>query len=423
MLIIALLKGVPARTTQVITAGGVLRREEMDIVMNPYDAKTMQAADYVKRRAGGKIVALSMGPETKLVPIMNELYFLPPESNLIPKMTIDGIDENFLLSDRKMAGADTLATSYAVALGVKKVVDINIGAIEELINMVKDGANKDDVKKRALELYDLNLLPNAVFSTLKAVKNTIISDFVDNKISKDECISKLNHVKDSIGRFLVIAGMKTTDGETGSTGPQVAEALSDIYGFIVPHITYIHDFEIDPEEKRIYAERKIGSTIQVLECPLPAVITISHEYLPRVPPAGYKKHVRANSYKGKVRKVTVWNADAIGADAGRLGLIGSPTLVGPGVDIAKPPSQKYVDRSYIFVKDYGEVDWDGKKYGPFSKGDVADNLPEGLIRKLADERVVTLFTLDKLVEDLFSGLLISARTVYQEKVTPTKKGG
>ncbi|MDA4114665.1 MAG: hypothetical protein OK474_11525, partial [Thaumarchaeota archaeon] len=127
MLIIALLKGVPARTTKVVTVGGVLRREEMEIVLNPHDLKAVEAADFVKRRVGGKTVALSMGPDIKLSPLMKPLY----------KAEVFGVDEAFILSDRKMAGADTLATSYAVSLGVIKVVERHTKPVEELIALIK----------------------------------------------------------------------------------------------------------------------------------------------------------------------------------------------------------------------------------------------------------------------------------------------
>ena len=74
MLIISLLKGVPAKTTKVVTVGGVLKREEMDIVMNPHDMKAIEAADFVKRRIGGKTIALSMGPDIKLAPLVQPLH-------------------------------------------------------------------------------------------------------------------------------------------------------------------------------------------------------------------------------------------------------------------------------------------------------------------------------------------------------------
>jgi len=108
LLIIALIKGVPARTTQVVEVGGVLNREAMDLVLNPHDSKAIEAADFVRRRVGGKTIALSMGPDTKLIPIMKPLF----------DAEVFGVDEQYVLSDTRMAGADTLATSYTVALGI-----------------------------------------------------------------------------------------------------------------------------------------------------------------------------------------------------------------------------------------------------------------------------------------------------------------
>ncbi|HMD79224.1 MAG TPA: hypothetical protein VKF39_04490, partial [Nitrososphaerales archaeon] len=91
MLIVVLLKGVPARTTQVVQVGGVLNREAMDLVLNPHDMKAVEAADFLKRRIGGKTVAITMGPDAKLIPLMKPLY----DSEVL------GIDEEYVLSDRK----------------------------------------------------------------------------------------------------------------------------------------------------------------------------------------------------------------------------------------------------------------------------------------------------------------------------------
>jgi electron transfer flavoprotein beta subunit len=52
-----------------------------------------------------------------------------------------------------------------------------------------------------------------------------------------------------------------------------------------------------------------------------------------VTPVVRRKRAALFSYKGKVREVRVWNADDIGADPNKIGLAGSPTIVGPGVSL------------------------------------------------------------------------------------------
>ena len=55
MIFIVLIKGVPSKTATVVTTrnlfgGGVLDRQSMEIVINPYDKHTITAGDYLKRR-------------------------------------------------------------------------------------------------------------------------------------------------------------------------------------------------------------------------------------------------------------------------------------------------------------------------------------------------------------------------------------
>jgi len=392
LLVVVLLKGVPARTTQAVTVGGVLNREAMDLVLNPHDAKAVEAADYLKRRVGGKTVALSMGPDMKLVPLMKPLY----------DSEVFGIDEEYVLSDRKMAGSDTLATSYAVALGVKKLVERHLQPIDEMADAIKKWGYSDAVRSRAVELYRTNLLTNRVYSELPAMKGTIVARFLSGEITSETALSELAAEKDRLSKFVVVAGIKTTDGETGSVGPQVAEGVSELLGNVLPHATYVEDFEIDPASGTLSSERKIGYLSQRLEMQLPALITVSTEYRPRSAPAASQAEVRANSYRGKVFQAFKWTADDLGADPKRLGLAGSPTIVGTGVDVGRPPVQKTLDSSLVFLKKTEQLDFEGKKYGPFARGDLTNGLPAGLVAALKAGGSVGAFGYGMLVEELFA---------------------
>ncbi len=390
MLIIALIKGVPARTTQVVEVGGVLNREAMDIVLNPHDSKTVEAADYIRRRVGGKTVALSMGPDMKLIPIMKPLY----------EAEVFGVSEQVVLSDRKMAGADTLATSYAIALGITKVVQRHIRPIDELIEAVKKGGYSDVVKSKAQELYRSNLIPNRVYSELPAVRDSIVQSFLKGALTAEEAVSMLNGEKENVSKFIVVSGMKTTDGETGSVGPQVAEGVSEILGKVVPHATYVEDFDIDPFTLKVVSERRLGYLSQRLEMDLPALLTISAEYRPREPGASQQALVRYNNYMGKVLAAMKWTAEDLGADPQRLGFAGSPTIVGPGIDIGKLPVQKVVGKSLVFLKKTGAFEHGGAKYGPFDRGDLADSVPQVVLDDMKSKGVVGVFGFEMLPEEL-----------------------
>jgi len=392
LLVVVLLKGVPARTTQAVTVGGVLNREAMDLVLNPHDAKAVEAADYLKRRVGGKTVALSMGPDMKLVPLMKPLY----DSEVL------GVDEEYVLSDRKMAGSDTLATSYAVALGVKKLVERHLQPIDDMIDAIKRWGYSDAVRSRAVELYRSNLLPNRVYSELPALKESIVTGFLSGKVTAETAISELAAEKERVSKFMVVAGIKTTDGETGSVGPQVAEGVSELLGSVLPHATYVEDFEIDEAASTLSSERKIGYLSQRLEMQLPALITVSTEYRARAAPAASQAEVRANSYRGKVFQAFKWTADDLGADPKRLGLAGSPTIVGTGVDVGKPPVQKTLGSTLVFLKKTDQIDFAGKKYGPFSHGDLTNGLPAELVASLKAGGSVGAFGYEMLAEELLA---------------------
>ena len=392
MLIVVLLKGVPARTTQAVQIGGVLNREAMDLVLNPHDAKAVEAADYLKRRAGGKIVALTMGPDMKLIPLMKPLF----------DAEVSGVDEEYVLSDRKMAGSDTLATSYAVALGVKKLVERHLAPIDELAEAIRKAGYSEAVKAKAEELYRANLIPNGVYSDLPSVRDSIVQRFLEGKITADTAVAELAAEKERLSKFIVVAGVKTTDGETGSVGPQVAEGVSELLGKTIPHATYVEAFEADPETGTVTSERRIGYLSQKLVMQLPALLTVSHEYRPSSAPAGDQARVRASSYRGKLPQAMKWTAEDLGADPKRLGLAGSPTIVGTGIDIGKPPVQKKVGESLVFAKQVGQFEFGSKKYGPYAPGDLPNALPPQLLDRLKADGSLALFDVAMLAKELVS---------------------
>jgi electron transfer flavoprotein beta subunit len=392
LLIIVLLKGVPARTTQAMQIGGVLNREAMDLVLNPHDAKAVEAADFLKRRVGGKVVALSMGPDMKLIPLMKPLY----------DAEVSGVDEEYVLSDRKMAGSDTLATSYAVALGVKKLVERHTAPLDELSETIRKTGYSDAVRAKARDLYRANLLPNRVYSELPSMGDSVVQRFLEGRTTAEAAVAELAEEKVRVSKFTVVAGVKTTDGETGSVGPQVAEGVSELLGKVVPHATYVESFDVDPSDCRVTADRMIGYLSQKVEMQTPALLTIADEYRAVVAPASALEDVRENNYRGKVQQAVKWTADDLGADPKRLGLAGSPTIVGTGIEIGKPPVQKKVGESLVFLKRVDQFDFDSKKYGPFAPGDLAVGVPDGALSRLRADGSVGVFELAMLAGELFA---------------------
>jgi len=91
---------------------GALIREGSSGVLNRNDKHAVEAALQLREAHGGSITALSMGP--------------PQADEALREALSMGVDTGVLLSDRRCAGADTLATSYALSLAVKRIARFDL---------------------------------------------------------------------------------------------------------------------------------------------------------------------------------------------------------------------------------------------------------------------------------------------------------
>jgi len=113
MEIIVCIKQVPETTkVQVDPKTGVLIRDGIDTKMNPYDLFALETALRLKENYGGKVKTITMGP--------------PQAKEIIVESFMMGADEGMLISDRKFAGADVLATAYTLSQGIKKYGDFDL---------------------------------------------------------------------------------------------------------------------------------------------------------------------------------------------------------------------------------------------------------------------------------------------------------
>ncbi|MFC2071586.1 electron transfer flavoprotein subunit beta/FixA family protein [Chloroflexota bacterium] len=113
---------------------------------------------------------------------------------------------------------------------------------------------------------------------------------------------------------LVICGRQTIDGDTAQVGPELAEMLE------IPFVAYVSQIEeIDNGHMRV--QRMVENGHEVIEMPLPAVITVIKEInVPRLP------SLRGLA-KAKSAIIPVWGAQELGVDQGMVGLSGSATKV------------------------------------------------------------------------------------------------
>ncbi len=108
--IIVLVKQVPDTsniTENAMKEDGTVNREALPAIINPEDLCALEEALKIKDTFGANITVISMGP--------------PKAEEALKYCLAMGADKAILLSDRKFAAADTLATSYVLSLAIKKV--------------------------------------------------------------------------------------------------------------------------------------------------------------------------------------------------------------------------------------------------------------------------------------------------------------
>ncbi len=106
--IIVCVKQVPETTNVKINKDtNTIIREGNNSIINPFDLYAVEEAIRLKESLGGNVTAISMG--------------IPHVEELLREVIAMGADNAVLLSDRAFAGADTLATSYTLAAGIRKI--------------------------------------------------------------------------------------------------------------------------------------------------------------------------------------------------------------------------------------------------------------------------------------------------------------
>ena len=180
--IVVLAKQVPDTRNvgkDAMTAEGTVNRAALPAIFNPEDLNALEQALRIKEQNPGTTVGLlTMGP--------------PRAGEIIREGLYRGADTGWLLTDRLFAGADTLATSYALATAIKKIGDVD----------------------------------------------------------------------------LVIGGRQAIDGDTAQVGPQVAQKLG------LNQVTYAEEI-LKIENGKATIRRMIDGGVEVVEAPLPLVVTVN----------------------------------------------------------------------------------------------------------------------------------------------------
>jgi len=115
---------------------------------------------------------------------------------------------------------------------------------------------------------------------------------------------------------IVFCGKQTIDGDTAQVGPGIASRLG------LHQLTLVDRIEhLDPEKKTIRVRRKLEGRHEIVEAPLPVMITVVRELnRPRYPTVPMR-------LAAEEAEVEVWDNAVLKLDTGTVGLKGSPTWV------------------------------------------------------------------------------------------------
>ncbi len=164
MNILVCIKQVPGSSNvEVDPVTGVLKRDGVQSKMNPYDLYAIELALTLTQKYGGTVETITMGP--------------PQAKSVIVESICMGAKCGTVLSDRKFAGADVLATAYTISQGIRKAGKF------DLILCGKQTTDGDTAQVGA-EVAEFLHIPNVanVLSIEKIEKNEItLSASLDEK--------------------------------------------------------------------------------------------------------------------------------------------------------------------------------------------------------------------------------------------------
>lgn len=154
-----------------------------------------------------------------------------------------------------------------------------------------------------------------------------------------------------IGEYdLILCGEMTLDSLSAQVGPRVAELLG------LPQLTYVRS--LDLKEGRVVAERDLEEEDEVVEAPMPALVTVVREINePRIP--SLMSIMRASR-----KKIEEWDREALGLSEGEVGSAGS------AVEILEVRAPK-MERKRVIIK-----------------AETPEEAAERLVEKLMEEGVL-----------------------------------
>ncbi len=112
---VVLAKQVPdtaAVTGKAMNDDGTVNRGALPAIFNPEDLNALELALQIKKKYGGTVTIMTMG--------------LPSASEVLRQGLYRGADRAILITDRRAAASDTLATSYILSCAINKLDDVDV---------------------------------------------------------------------------------------------------------------------------------------------------------------------------------------------------------------------------------------------------------------------------------------------------------
>ncbi|HEY6007340.1 MAG TPA: electron transfer flavoprotein subunit beta/FixA family protein [Geobacteraceae bacterium] len=217
------------------------------------------------------------------------------------------------------------------ALKMKDRFGVRVAAI----SMGPPNAEATLRKALSLGVDQAVLLSDRVFGGADTLATSNVLAAAIGRLGKDEEVG------------VVICGKQTIDGDTAQVGPGIATRLGFCQLTLVDRIE-----ELDLERRRIRVRRKLEGRHEIVEAPLPVLLTVVRELnRPRYPTVPQR-------LSSQEATVSVWNNGVLQLEEKNIGLKGSPT---------------WVSRIFSPERDKGEIIGDGV------------NDPEGTARLLIDK--------------------------------------
>lgn len=203
-------------------------------------------------------------------------------------------------------------------------LDINRADLSFVVNPYDEFAVEEALRIKERqgrgEVTVLSLRPHAAQKTEEALRTCLAMGadkavlLSDPAFEDGDCFTTAVALSAAIRRLqsdLILCGKQAVDDESGAVGIQVAELLG------LPHVSVVNKLEIRPDARTALAHRQIDDGIEVVETPLPALITcqkgLNEPRYPSLP----------GIMKAKQKPLEVWTRETLGLAPERVGKFGA----------------------------------------------------------------------------------------------------